>query len=306
MLPRAQKLDAIWQRYDVVVNENTARLAPLALAELQSRLVRLEQLLLAGRAYQSTFDTLAEATNTLLNQLGDSESARPATVLNAPSAVRTIPAQKLQEFVKQWNAQSDVGQWKEVSFSRDVVSAGMIQWLLARKAALGSLTQLDNLVKMIDKAPLTLSPAKKSAESAESAGADHPEPSPPELVEVQLLRMLHKYVDREAVLSSQPVENAILAQLLWPNRPRRRLMSAYTTGCGPALIWRISSEDWRTIASWWAHRGRSTPRKVHLCATGRRAKRAVPARRERRCGADPSLSRVEMPLGRNYPIWPSG
>ena len=193
------------------MDENTARLAPLELAELQLQLVRGEQLLLAGQAYRGRLVTLKEGVNDLLDTLSAHRNSVPATALNLPAAERRISPDQLQAFVREWDATPNADQWKEVPFPRDVVSAGIVQWLVARKAQLGSVTQLDNIIKMIDSSPTA--PASKT-NARENVAAPNTASDVPELVEVHWLRMLQKYLDREAISNSGPVEAAILTRCL--------------------------------------------------------------------------------------------
>ena len=211
ILERANDLDALWRRYDEVVNADTARLAPLDLAELQFQLVREEQLLLAGQAYRGKLVTLKESANKLLDTLSARSVSVPATAMNLPAAEQRVSPDQLQAFVQAWDALPDADQWKEVTFPRDVVSAGIVQWLLGRKAQLGSVAQLDNMIKIIDRAPSA--PSSKT-DAGESVVARDTTSDTPELVEVHWLRMLRKHLDREAVSSSAPVEAAILARCL--------------------------------------------------------------------------------------------
>jgi len=212
ILTAAGQLDALWQRYDEVVTEDTAVRAPLELAELQFQLVKAEQLLLAGQAYRGRLATACKNVEQLLNTLAVRSRRAGPTELNAPGAAAHLDANQLQAFDAAWQAMPDASQWKEVAFPRQVVATGLVQWLAARQGHLTDLTVIDNVLALIDKAPATVPfpPAASSeADADKSVTADPANAARPELVEVHFLRMLQKHLDRDAVLISPAVEEAI-------------------------------------------------------------------------------------------------
>ena len=186
----------LWQRHEQARGQAPYRLDPLGWAELESGLVRLEQLMLAGKAYDDEFATTTESLETLLEQVvrDSSPALDQACSLPLVSLLGDIsPAlAESREIISRWTAPDPMPPPKqdEPPPPPSYLAAALAgrQWL-SRQVANPTAADVQRVLEAVD-----TSQGRRG----------------PDLVEIHFLRMLDAYLDGQQPASR--IGRAIMAR----------------------------------------------------------------------------------------------
>jgi hypothetical protein len=201
---RRDALADLWRDLDEQLTYE-ALATPLRLADLQFHLSRLEQLILAGTAYDDQFNGMLVLARKQLDELRESGPPRAALGRSLPLARQAFSDEQRREektFYDRWKADPNVASWKKVAEEEGIQpasvsaqTAGGMLWL-ERDLALSGVhsTQIDNLLGVLD-----------------LLASDEPTHLP-DFVAIHFLRMLSEHL--EPATSSSSIHRAITARQL--------------------------------------------------------------------------------------------
>ncbi len=199
---RRDAVAGLWQQLDEPLTYD-ALAKPVQLAELQFQLIRLEQLLLAGKAYDVQFNrTLGLARKWLVDvrAAGQRQDALGRSLPLAQQAFCDGQRREEKTFYDRWKAGPNVAEWNKVAEEENIKLASMsagasggLLWLERDLAASGvETTQINDLLGVLD-----LLPSSQPTDL-------------PDFVEVHFLRMLAKHLHPGT--SSSSIHRAITAR----------------------------------------------------------------------------------------------
>lgn len=212
VLRRCLRLESLWDEYDVKVPSDAATIDPLRLARIHFWLGRLEQLLLAGQAYEDEFEAACEEVQGRIADYPMSTHQRRPGDLTIPLFRPRCEWLRQRDLYGDWTAEPNAA-GLEGSLPEDPYEVAATGWLwLCEQAAQPPAAEND--------APDWLwlcAPSEEHETNTEQVNQlleliDTMPQGKVDIVEIAFLRMLKRFLDRDT--ASSQIGHAIRARAL--------------------------------------------------------------------------------------------
>jgi len=211
-----QELDSLWQQYDRVLDDRSPqRTDPIGLAELQSKLLRAQQLLMAGKDYASDLAKTRQEIANLLGEVGLARLPKPLHAFGLPLAARLEgfpePADVRNDTLQAWKAAGGRPELKEGEPEPPPLSylaSADIGWNWLAEHPRPGRDQLREVLQLV-----SASNGRRSTANAAS------QEEIPDVAEVHFLRLLERHLDWPAATSEvQGQMNAAIGKAIAARR----------------------------------------------------------------------------------------
>jgi len=182
----------LWIHHSELRQNQCYRIDPMSWAELQHKLLRLEELMFAGKAYESQFETTAGDVESLLERIGRTHLPGDLTAASLPLATQLTDTGNGQTQPDP----SAVDRWKQARANPEP-KAGVVEPRLGHLAAASAAVEW---LGWQDRQP---GPADLR-DALKFVGDAHRRPGP-EVVELHLLRILAAHFDAASLDGAEPL-----------------------------------------------------------------------------------------------------